>query len=381
MGARKGWGSVRHRTDKKSRRFPDGGWEARWYSPDGRQHSQTFPTKLAAERHLRIKLGEKEKGEYIDHRLNRTLFEEVAEAWFQNLPAKTKPKTRAGYATILRTLEESPLWHRQVGRVKAGDIEDFLNGLKVAPGTQRNILRVISMIMNRAVKHEMIPTNPCRLTAKISVKRPERIFLSPGQVAELAAEVDDPVLVYFAAYTGLRAGEIGGLRVRNLDPLHGRIEVKEAVSDVAGHLFIGTPKNGEAQEVGFPRFLADRLNGHLAGKGPDDFLFGSGPMRHGNWYGRHFKPAVKRLVGSGTWPEELLSLRFHDLRHTCASILIELGIHPKKVSEWLGHKSINITMDLYGHLYKESADEISARLNERFEEAAATATPGTRTAS
>lgn len=366
-------GSLRHRTDKRSRKYPDGGWEARWYGPDGRQHAKTFPTKTLADKHIRIKEGEREKGEYIDHRLNRTPFREVAQAWIENLPGKTKPKTRAGYDTILRTLGDSPLWHRPVGQVKPGVIEDFLNGLKVKPGTQRNVLRVISMILNRAVKHEMIPTNPCRMVARITVKRPERIFLSPEQVAELAAEVDDSALIYFAAYTGLRAGEIAGLRVRNLDPLHGRIEVRQAVSDVAGHLHVGTPKNGEAREVGFPRFLSDRLNGHLAGKGPEDFLFGSGsrPFRHGNWYGRHFKPAVYRLVDTGTWPDDLRGLRFHDLRHTCASILIELGIHPKKVSEWLGHKSINITMDLYGHLYKESADEISARLDGTFTRAAA----------
>jgi integrase len=100
-----------------------------------------------------------------------------------------------------------------------------------------------------------------------------------------------------------------------------------------------------------------------------------GPLRHGNFYARHFKPAVRRLVDSGTWPKNLRELRFHDLRHTCASMLIEANVHAKGISELLGHSSIAITMDRYGHLYKDREDEPTvAGLEKAYAKAAASVT-------
>jgi len=89
-------------------------------------------------------------------------------------------------------------------------------------------------------------------------------------------------------------------------------------------------------------------------------------MRHGNFYGRHFRPAVRRLVESGRWPSRLADLRFHDLRHTAASLLIANGEHPKAVADRLGHSDIGITMNRYGHLYEGHAKEIADRLDETF---------------
>jgi integrase len=66
-------------------------------------------------------------------------------------------------------------------------------------------------------------------------------------------------------------------------------------------------------------------------------------LRHNLFYARHFKPAVRRAG----LPE---ALRFHDLRHTCAALLIAQGAHPKAIMERLGHSSIQVTLDRYGHL-------------------------------
>jgi integrase len=78
-----------------------------------------------------------------------------------------------------------------------------------------------------------------------------------------------------------------------------------------------------------------------------------------------FKPAVRRSL-----PEHLHSLRFHDLRHTMASLLIAQGVHPKAIQERLGHSSIATTMDIYGHLMKEHEKEMMAGLDETFRTAA-----------
>jgi integrase len=152
------------------------------------------------------------------------------------------------------------------------------------------------------------------------------IFLTADQVMRLAEEIANPpirrgggehrrasfpeygLLVRFAAFTGLRAGEVVALRVRRLDLLRRRLEVAESASEAHGQLQIGPTKTYERRAVPIPIGLAEQLGEHVAGKRPDDFVFNGpdgGPLRHSNWYPRSFKPAV-RLAGI---PE---ATRFHD---------------------------------------------------------------------
>ena len=98
--------------------------------------------------------------------------------------------------------------------------------------------------------------------------------------------------------------------------------------------------------MSLPPFLCSILNDHLGKFSSDDYMFTSPmgePLRRSNWYRRHFKPAV---VPAGIDP----GFRFHDLRHTCAALAIAQGAHPKVVQERLGHASIRLTLDTYGHL-------------------------------
>jgi integrase len=75
------------------------------------------------------------------------------------------------------------------------------------------------------------------------------------------------------------------------------------------------------------------------------------PLRHKLFYGRHFRPAVAAAVKAKKLPPEKAGLRFHDLRHTAASLLVAAGAHPKAVMERMGHSDIRITMNRYAHLF------------------------------
>jgi integrase len=84
-----------------------------------------------------------------------------------------------------------------------------------------------------------------------------------------------------------------------------------------------------------------------------------GPLRHSNWYPRHFKPAVRRAdLPEGT--------RFHDLRHTYAAMLIEQGAHPRAMMERLGHSTIQVTLGTYGHLFPNLEESLDHALNTVF---------------
>lgn len=88
---------------------------------------------------------------------------------------------------------------------------------------------------------------------------------------------------------------------------------------------------------------------------------GGGPLRHGLVYARYFRRAVREAL-----PAEKNGLRFHDLRHTCASLGIAAGAHPKLISARLGHSSITITLDRYGHLFPSVEEALAEALDVAF---------------
>ena len=114
-------------------------------------------------------------------------------------------------------------------------------------------------------------------------------------------------------------------------------------------------------------FLGELLATHLSHyPSSDGWVFTAaegGPVRHRNFYARHYRPAVARAG----LPD---GLRFHDLRHTCAASLIAEGRHIEEVKDYLGHSSIRVTSDRYGHLFPKARAEMADALDARFRRAA-----------
>lgn len=112
-----------------------------------------------------------------------------------------------------------------------------------------------------------------------------------------------------------------------------------------------------------PRFLAERLHDHLAGRTLDRdapvFVDGRGqPLNYVTFHGLYFKPAVREVL-----PPGLHGLRFHDLRHSYASFLVEQGAHPKEMAELMGHSSVQITLDRYAHVMPRLRSALAERLD------------------
>jgi integrase len=365
-----------------SRIYKDGAWLVRYRDTYGGTRMKTFRTRQEALDFKSAVRTDKRRGEFIDPQQARTPFTAVAETFMESRSAEGNkpltPATLAGYRSALKTHLLPAFGDWPVSRIRATDIEAVLREAGIAAGTQQNVLRVMSPILNLAVREGMIRTNPCRFVELAAKPKKDQKFLTAAQVNQLAEEIgagQNATLVYLAAYSGLRAGEIVALRKKHLTL--GRIRITESVTTVNGKLHTGKPKNGKARSVSVPAFLRDLLAVQVANIGADDYVFTGkhgGPLRHGNFYNRVYRPAVERLVDGGEWPEELRELRFHDLRHTAASLLIARGLHPKAVCDHLGHSSINITMDRYGHLYPEAKDAIAAALDVTYSEAAQQAT-------
>jgi integrase len=191
-------------------------------------------------------------------------------------------------------------------------------------------------------------------------------FLDASQVDRLVAELEPRyrTLVYTAAYTGMRWGELAALKVRNVDLIEGVIHIVEAVAEVNGRLIEGRTKTGTARKVSIPPFLKKMLADHLARYPSPGYVFTSAegkPLRR-NFYRRHFVKAVREAG----LPQ---GFRFHDLRHTCAALLIGQGAHPKEIQERLGHSTIRLTFDRYGHLFPSLDDRLRDGLEEVYQAA------------
>jgi integrase len=132
-----------------------------------------------------------------------------------------------------------------------------------------------------------------------------------------ATTVDD-----FAAYTGLRAGELTGLRVRDLNLAAGHVEVRQTLARIGGEWKISTPKSARSSR-NVP--LVDRV------------------LDTGSVLRNYLRPAVEA--------EGLPQMRLHDLRHTFASLMLAAGFPPYEVSRWLGHANLATTDSIYAHLY------------------------------
>lgn len=180
-------------------------------------------------------------------------------------------------------------------------------------GTVDGCVKVLRLVLGFAVDAGAIKSNPAARLRMDRQQRQEMHFLSESYVAFLASKMREPMyetLVLFAAWTGMRAGEIEALRIKRLNLTSAKADVAENLGEASdGTLRVGATKTYQRRTVPLAPFLVERLRPMVAGRGQEDFVFtapGGGPVRHHNFYARAFKPGIK-VAGLDD------SIRFHDL--------------------------------------------------------------------
>jgi integrase len=287
-------------------------------------------------------------------------FKEVVGIWKETCWTGLAPSTTARYDQVVRNYLLPEFGNLPITDLSRETTRRYFASLTregKAPGTVRKVHTVLSAIMAEALELDLISANPCQgMKGLPPNSHQEPVFLNASQVATLAEAHPERyrLLIYMAAYTGLRAGELAGLRRKDVDLLRGVVQVRQALKQQDPPVF-GETKTGKSRTVTLPRFLRAMLNDHLTGSHPggqsaDALVFTApegGVHRHGLFMRRVFRPAVV-----GALPAAYSKLRFHDLRHTAASMLIAQGAHPKQIQDRLGHASITTTMDRYSHLFE-----------------------------
>ncbi|MCU1499306.1 MAG: xerD [Acidimicrobiales bacterium] len=361
------------------RKLPSGRWQASYtdeHTGERIAAPGTFGSKADANLWLSTVVIDRARGWLPNVALAQRPFEAWAAEWLAGVHVKAK--TEVSYECSLRNHVLPAFTGRPVVSITYRDCKQFVADLTargLAAGTIGEARKVLRMVLQEALRADAISRNPADGLRVPRGERQEMVFLDPDQIFTLADQVANPprpkrhpqlhhpeygLLVRFAAFTGLRAGEIGALRVGRVAPDGSWVEVAESVAEVHGELLYGPPKTYSRRRVDVPEGLADELAAlrHSRPDGDDEFVFTSptgGPLRHTHFYARFYRPAVAR---AGLDPRT----RFHDLRHTAAALMIAQGAHLLVVKERLGHSSISVTADRYGHLYPSLSASLTAQL-------------------
>lgn len=322
-----------------------------------------------------------EDGTYVAPSAGKGTVRAVVDLWLESDQlAEAKPTTAATYTSIaLHRL--APLHDTAVNKITTATVREFRANLVrdgLAPLSVVKIMNVLSYVLDMAVDANMIPANPCdkvrrdrggRGRSKAVVKKvviPEMADVE--RLLAALADLDHPkaeewsLYAEVAAYAGLRAGEICGLRVRNVNVLGRSVSVESNAVDVNCKIIIGTPKTLESRRTvtELDKALVKRLARQIAGREPGDFVFGDGkvPMRHKNFYRRVFVPTVKAAG--------LNDMTFHTLRHFAASDwLRDPHLSVKDVATRLGHADATLVLRTYGHLFSDAGAGLGKRVAAR----------------
>lgn len=348
-------------------------WRARYRGPDGRERNRTFDRKIDAERFLTTVESDMLRGEWVDPDRGKVLLRDWAPRWLDT-KRSLKPKTRAGYRSLLRSRILPVLGDFPIAKIERAHVERWISRMEdegLSASRIRQAFNVTAAMLDAAIANGMITHNVARGVDLPRLQPAKRRFLSQRQVTALAGAIDPRyrVMILVLAYSGLRWGEAIALRRCSCELLRRRLHVTESIAEIGSDLIWGTPKTHRVRTVSLPPFVCEELAAHLAevvDSDPDALVFATPTgrvWRKSDFRRRIWKPAVEAATGV---PSDLTP---HELRHTAASLLIASGADPKSVQAQLGHSSITVTFDVYGHLFEGHLDEVMDRLDRHWRHA------------
>lgn len=340
-------------------------WQVRWRDPTGRERSKAFTSNRDARAWAAQVEADLLRGAYFDPEHGQAPFAEYAGEWMAGR-LNLRESTRVRDGSYLRNLILPTFGPHQLSAITPRMIRAWvsdLSGRGKAPATIAKAYQLLSAALRSAVDDDLLARSPARGVKLPKAERPDMRVLDAAQVARLAEAIAPRyrAMVYVGAYGGLRFGETVGLRTASVDLLHRKLQVTHQLTEVAGKVRLSRPKtDASIRSITMPRVLAAELGAHIEVYPPGDggFLFtssGHHTIRRTNWRRREWLTAVEASVGA--------PLRFHDLRHTHAALLIAQGAHPKVIQSRLGHTSIRTTMDIYGHLLEGLDEDAADRLD------------------
>ncbi len=330
---------------------------------------------------------ELEHGTYIEP--SKETLAEYLDHWLKTYAINKAPSTYNGYKRIVEKHLKPQIGHIPLLKLQPMQVQEYYSNRLLegrldgkgglSPNTVIRHHALLREALEHAVKWQKIYRNPADLTEPPSAEETEIFPLDQDELDRLLAAASgerDEYLYIFAAYGGMREGELLALRWMDTD-LGGkpRCRVQQTVGYIPkkGFVFRPTAKSKKARrEIPLLDIAKDALKKQRV-------MVVEEQMKAGSKYNRKYNLVFPNKFGNPMDPSQMTrkfkalavelgfpDTRFHDLRHTHATMLLEMGIHPKIVQERLGHQTIGMTMDRYSHVLQGMQWEVIDRINQHL---------------
>ena len=357
----------------------DGRWVGQYlvYLPSGPKYRYIYAkTRKEAAEKLTKAMADRNGGIVFDDE-NLTV-SEFLNIWLSDCVKDTiRVSTFERYKSIAELHVSPALGRLRLKVLTPAHVQGFYRGKLdsgLSPATVQKIHVVLHKVLSQAVKWSLIPRN---VTEAVSAPRPAPKEMRPLSAVEvrklLEAAGGDRLeaLWVLAVHTGMRQGELLALKWTDVDLEAGKVSVRRTLTRENGHYSLGEPKTKRSRRtIKFTRASVEALRSHL-GRQMEDmdrlgdlyqdqglvFTTDSGaPLNPSNIRNRN----LRRLTKKANLPQ----IRFHDLRHTCATLLLSRNVHPKIVQEMLGHATVAITLDTYSHVLPGMGDQAATAMED-----------------
>ncbi|WP_158680054.1 site-specific integrase [Deinococcus sp. NW-56] len=289
--------------------------------------------------------------------------------WLDYKARDVRPSTWRGYMQALERVLPS-LGTRPLGQLTVLDVEDLVGHLQTESGPRLagRVLHVLRMALQQAVRWQLVPGNVAQHVRKPRVTRPELTVRTPEQAARFLGAARGHrlhPLFAFALHTGMRRGELLALQWGDVDLDAQELTVRHnLVKNSAGQDVVGEPKTEAGRRrVALAEDIVALLRAHhrrehrgRRAPRPADFVFTAASGNHVQH--RHLQRTFQALMDGAGVPH----IRFHDLRHTAASLLIRQGVPAKVVANRLGHVDPTFTLKVYTYVYDDQRAQAALSL-------------------
>lgn len=296
------------------------------------------------------------------------LFEDFLKIYYADMETRLREHTMRTKKYII-DLKVLPYFGKlKMNEIKAPDIRKWQNDLLqqgYAPTYLKTINNQVEALFNYAVRYYDLPNNPCRKAGSMGKSNADEMnFWTQPEFSKFIDSIMNKHQSYMAFmtlyWTGMRIGELLALTVGDVDFERRTVSITKSYQRITGRDIITEPKTPKSKRViTIPQFIAIDLQDYINsmyGAQKKDRLF---PVT--KYYLEH---EMQRGIKDGG----VKRIRLHDLRHSHASMLVEMGFSPLEIANRLGHEKIETTLNTYSHLYPNKQEKLADRLDTEYME-------------